>query len=574
MQGTHTNLLIYRVYFPSYMKKVCVAVILLLLLAPLAPISGQAGSTATPLDDQVGKMPSLENISSFIHALPVRVDRLGMQPRANITMELVQATGNIDMLYRHNETWLEDAIVTFYRLHDISVSQQEQQRFYQQTATMPDQLRKAVALLLVACNHATVLSRQATQNLTDEEKAFLRQHNESQTDVGDMIRNMLGQRLNILPDFGLFRSNTSKLFGIIEKIDTEKLVEGSVLLVRAIRTAMPVIASHAGYNDTLRDPSGRICIGGSGNDTHTGNLSLIVDVGGHDIYACSERGETTLRIDAAGNDHYQHSAASSFLGISMLYDAAGNDVYHTGNWSQSYTCGGITLLLDATGDDSYRAGSHGQACAHAGGIALLVDVSGSDVYRAGDHSQGSANANGIALLLDVTGDDSYRAGSYGQGSATAGGIALLLDCLGDDVYSSATHAQGAGEGWAAGLKKVSTGLMVDVAGNDRYEATMQAQGYGTFAGVGCLTDLLGDDAYAATRSSQSYGRLFGIALLMDFGGGNSYTQDILSPPDGEEGTSIKIDGIGSLPSQDLVRLLSYVRDHDIMPLSSFLKLFR
>ena len=556
------------------MKKVCVAVVLLLLLTPLAYTTEQADSTATSIDSQLRDLPTLANISSFIHALPTSINLFARQPKTNITLELVQATGNVDMLYRSNQTWLEDALATFYSLHDISVSQQEQQRFFQQTAAMPDELREAIALLLVALNEATVLSREATRQLTDDEIAFLREHNQSETDLGDMIRTVLGQRFNILPDLGFFKSNTSYLFSLIEKIDTEKLVEGSLSLAQAVRTAMPVIASHTGYNETLRDPSGYICIGGSDNDTYTGNVSLVVDVGGDDIYTVREYGEATLRIDAAGSDYYQGSAANSFLGIAMLFDFAGNDVYSTGDWSQSYTCGGITFMFDATGDDSYRAASYTQACAHAGGIAILCDISGNDVYQAGNRSQASANANGIALLLDVTGDDAYTGGSYGQGSAIAGGIAILLDCLGDDVHSSTTNAQGAGEGWAIGLKKVSAGLMVDVAGNDRYQATTQAQGFATYAGMGCLTDLLGNDAYTATRSSQSYGTLFGIALLMDFESANTYTQTGASPGGKEGGTSIKIDDISALPSDSLISLLSYVQDNDVRPLSSFFQLFR
>ncbi|MFO8133050.1 MAG: hypothetical protein R6U10_03840 [Thermoplasmatota archaeon] len=556
------------------MKKVCVAVILLLLLAPLAHTTGQSGGTATSPNSQLGEMPSLANISSFIHVLPAGIDTFTRQPAVNITMALGQATGNVDMLLSSNQTWLEDAVATFYRLHDISVSRSQQDRFFQQTAAMPDELRQAIALLLVALNNATVLARQATQQLSDADREFLRQHNQSETELGEMIRNMLGRQFNILPDFSLFKSNTSTLFAIIEKIDTEKLVEGSLHMLRAVRIAMPVIAGYTGYNHTLRDPSGRICIGGAGNDTYTGNVSLVVDVGGDDIYTPCEVGEATLRIDVDGNDHYLGSAASSFLGIGMLYDVAGDDVYDTDSWSQSYACGGITVLIDGAGRDSYTGGSYAQACAHAGGIAVLLDIGGSDVYRAGNHSQACSNANGIALLLDVTGDDSYTGGSYVQGSATAGGIALLLDCLGDDVYASAANAQGAGEGWAAGLTKVSTGLMIDVAGNDRYRATSRAQGYGIYAGVGCLTDLLGDDDYRASRSSQSYGTLFGIAMLMDFEGGNSYRQDTPSPGEREGGTSIKIDDVSSLPSETLLSLLGYIRDHDIMPLSSFLELFR
>lgn len=556
------------------MKKVCVAVILLLLLAPLARTTGQSGGTATPFNSQLGGIPSLANISSFIHALPSGIDTFTRQPAVNVTMALGRATGNVDMLLSSNQTWLEDAVATFYRLHDISVSQHEQDRFFRQTAAMPDELRQAIALLLVALNDATVLCREATQQLSDADRAFLRQHNQSETELGEMIRNMLGRQFNILPDFSLFTSNTSTLFAIIEKIDTEKLVEGSLLMLRTVRLALPVIASYPGYNHTLRDPSGHICIGGAGNDTYTGTASLVVDVGGDDIYTLGEAGEATLTVDIDGDDHYLGSAASSFLGIGMLYDTAGDDVYDTDGWSQSYTCGGITVLLDGAGHDSYRADDHAQACAHAGGIAVLLDISGSDVYRAGNRSQACSNANGLALLLDVTGDDSYTGGSYVQGSATAGGLALLLDCLGDDVYASAANAQGAGEGWAAGLTKVSTGLMVDVAGNDRYRATSRAQGYGIYAGVGCLTDLLGDDNYTASRSSQSYGTLFGIAMLMDFGGGNSYRQDTPLPGDREGGTSIKIDDISSLPSENLLSLLSYVRDHDIMPLSSFLEFFR
>jgi hypothetical protein len=556
------------------MKKACVAVVLLLLLTPLAGSTGHASgaATAAPLGSQFRDMPSLANISSFIHALPAGMDILGTAQQANLTMELVQATGNIDMLLRDNETWLEDAVVSFYRLHNITVSQTAQQQFFQQTEAMPDALRKAVAMLLVTLNQATVLARQATQNLSADERAYLSRHNQSETDLGDLVRNTLAQRLNILPDVSLFQSNTSYLFSLIEKIDTEKLVEGSLQMVRAVRIATPVIAGSAGYNTTLRDPSGYICIGGSGNDTHTGEAALCVDVGGDDIYTTRGYGEAALCIDAGGSDRYQGKTASSFLGIGMHFDIAGNDVYQTGNWSQSYACGGISFMMDVGGDDSYHAGDHAQACAHAGGIALMVDTGGTDRYHAGNRSQGCSNANAVALLLDIAGDDVYVGGSYVQGSATAGGIALLLDCLGDDQYRSGSNAQGAGEGWTTGLKKMSTGLMVDVMGNDRYEAAAHAQGYGTLAGVGCLTDLLGADTYTATRASQSHGTLFGIAMLMDFERDNIFSQQFPSPGGSEGGTSIHIDDIDALPSDAILDLLSYVRDHNIMPLSSFLEL--
>ena len=562
------------------MKGVYVLIALVLLMPSISGAFGSSGD-GNIKEQPVADMPSFENISLFIGAIPSAMSNINFALPGNLTMELVSETGDVDMLYQKNQMWLEDAILQFYGINGINISAREIQEFFGKLDMLPDDLRQAIALIIYSLNDATLSSRRATRDISGDEKEFLKSNNETQSDMLSLLKNAITERMNIFPNLDLFYSESDKLSIITGKVDREEMVGAGFSLVQSVRHALPAIEKYGStYTGTvLQDPSGLIVVGGGGEDAYTGVHSLIIDLGGNDVYnvksrygngSGDERQDASLILDVSGNDRYQGSLASSFMNMDMLIDVSGDDFYSSDDWSQSYACAGISLMLDLNGDDVYSAGGHSQGCSAAGGISVLADVNGNDVYHAENCSQGFANGNSLSVLADVSGSDVYTGGTYSQGSATSGGIALLLDFLGGDHYTSVKNSQGAGEGWANGMKRVSTGVLADFSGNDRYVSTEESQGFGQTAGAGVLADFLGDDRYDSKSHSQACSKLFGMAFLMDMCGNNTY--DSRSYSRGYKsggGMSMFLDSMSPTFDESMWELLQYISRNDIGPISSF-----
>ena len=556
------------------MKGTCILVAVLFIVSTFGT-SAYPGASEVPEKEKITEnMPSLDNISLFINSIPYEVGNINFGMEKNITIELALKTGNINMLLEKNQSWLENAVMDFYTINNINVSSNEMKNFFNKTNALPDGLKKAIALLIYSLNDAILASRNATKNLSSDEINFLRENNETQSDLLSLLKSAIMERMVIFPDAELFSSNADKLSMITQKIEMQKMAKASFSLFQSVRYALPEIEKYSRlYNGTvLEDPAGMIIVGGSGKDAYEGNYSLILDLGGDDSYEIkSDSSRATLILDTSGNDTYHGSIANSFLGINMLFDISGNDFYDSGNYSQSYSCAGISFLLDLNGNDSYRGGNHSQGSANAGGIAILADISGDDSYTAKNYSQGFSNGNSMSILMDISGNDIYNASGHVQGSANAGGIALLLDFLGNDAYISTKNSQGEGEGWANGMKKLSTGILADFSGNDVYRADEFSQGFGQIAGVGILADFSGNDNYFSINSSQACSKFFGIAFLLDIIGNNSYESKSFSK--GYEyygGMSVMADGVGSPLNEKLWEILQYISKNKVAPISTFL----
>ncbi len=553
--------------------------VLVAVLLVMPSISGAFGSPNQPENESklVKNMPTVENISSFISAVPSLVGNINFGIQKNLTMELVVKTGNVGMVYKKTQPWLEDALIQFYEINGINITNSEILELSNEINLMPKDLRQAIALIIYSLNDATLSCRNATKDLSDDEIKFLKENNETQSDMLSLLKNTITHRMNIFPNLDIFYSKSDKLSIITQKIDTEDMVGASLSLLESVRYALPSIEKYGSmYNNgtVFRDPSGLIIVGGGGEDVYVGNYSLIIDLGGSDVYNVKAAGgerRASLILDVSGNDHYQGGLSNSFMGISMLIDVSGNDFYTSGNWSQSYSCAGVSLMLDLSGDDIYFAGGHSQGCATAAGVAVLADISGNDVYHAGNCSQGFANGNSLSVLADVSGSDVYYSGDYSQGSATSGGIALLLDFLGNDNFYSQKNSQGAGEGFANGMKKISTGILADFSGNDTYRAVEFSQGFGQTAGAGIIADFMGNDKYISKSSSQACSKFFGISFLVDICGNNTYESKSFSGGyESDGGMSMLLDNIPSTFDGKLWELLKYISQNNIKPISSFL----
>ncbi|KAA0004103.1 MAG: hypothetical protein FE048_00110 [Thermoplasmata archaeon] len=549
------------------MKKIALLIILLLFL----PYAGQSSD-----EIKGGKitdfLPPSENISLFLLSLPYEIERREPKP-INLTLELGVQTGKVEFLYEKKAPWLKDAFLEYYELNGINVDQSSLEKLFSEIDELPYELGEGLALLIYTINDVEILRRDAFHQLEKNDVQFLKEHNKSSSTLAELLRDIIMEKIGslLLPNLNLFSDGSNELASIVKRIDMEKLVEGSISLFDTLQKVIPIFKKYdIPSKMLLEDPSGSIYFGGSLPTTYKGNYSIIVDIGGNDIYYANpmEKG-VCLLLDIHGNDRYMGKKAHAFLGIDMVYDEEGNDVYMSSNFSQAYACAGVSILLDNNGDDVYTSKTYSQGSAYARGIAALIDISGNDVYASSNFSQAYSDGFGFSSLLDISGDDFYTAIAYSQGSATGGGISFLLDFLGNDKYVSKRNSQGAGEGW--GEKKISIGSLIDLSGNDKYISKKEAQGFGKNLGLGTLLDFLGDDTYYATNASQACSKLFGLACLVDVMGKNVY-ESVSSSQQYEQmgGTAIFLSRMDDMSNEKLWWLIEYMKRNEILP-TSFLE---
>ncbi len=293
---------------------------------------------------------------------------------------------------------------------------------------------------------------------------------------------------------------------------------------------------------------GELIIGGKGENVYSRDFAFIIDLGGDDIYRCRAGGALgslgnsySFVIDYDGNDVYFNeersvSMGSGFLGIGILYDLKGNDVYRGKHYSQGAGICGFGILLDNAGEDDYRGGCFTQGSGHYG-IGILQDFGeGDDRYLAKLWAQGFGSTFGYGLLHDTGGDDTYRTGgeylhvpllpndyqsfSHGFGMGwrprAGGGIGVLYDENGNDFYDGEVFCEGSGYWY-------SLGILVDGGGNDSYNAAQYAQGAGIHLAVGALWEQGGDDQYHS-RNGVVGGTAhdLSVAMLVDESGDDNY----------------------------------------------------
>lgn len=302
----------------------------------------------------------------------------------------------------------------------------------------------------------------------------------------------------------------------------------------------------------IKTEIGLICIGGYGDDTHTGEFALIIDLGGNDTYVFpsqtdklnSFKSPCNVIVDLSGDDVYigsDYSFGGAIVGVSLLLDISGNDSYSGGNFSLGSAAFGFGMLADLDGNDLYSSREISQG-ASLFGHGILMDTKGHDIYRATRQSQGFGFCGGFGILCDFDGSDSYissnilssansseKMPSFCQGAGlgfhyiAAGGAGLLIDVNGDDNYISDNTSQGFADYY-------SVGILADRAGNDKYQSNTFSQGCGANNGIGLLIDNAGNDVYFAGDNSIAKGFVKGAGILVDDSGDDKYIYGDLTIP--------------------------------------------
>lgn len=318
-------------------------------------------------------------------------------------------------------------------------------------------------------------------------------------------------------------------------------------------------------------PWGWFIVGDTTANVYAGPAAMIVDLGGDDTYLAGPGGArdtpVAVVIDLGGNDRYignrPGSLGGAALGVGLLVDRSGDDIYTGDLLTQGAAFCGVGVLWDAEGDDTYLA-QHSAQGAGFFGAGLLIDRDGDDLLSLGQYGQGFGGAHGLGILLDGgggdrcvadlkvpssygtpgvfsgwsqgvglgfrgfaagglgllvsagDGNDTYQAGDFSQGTGYFFGLGILADTGGDDRYLGARYAQGSSAHQAVGV-------LLDDRGNDSYHSLLAAsQGAAWDASVAALIDSSGDDNYVGGDIAQGAAAMNGIGWLYDVSGDDVY----------------------------------------------------
>jgi hypothetical protein len=286
---------------------------------------------------------------------------------------------------------------------------------------------------------------------------------------------------------------------------------------------------------------------GASDDKHP--VSVAIDVRGKDSYGYAVVADSAdadlLPSDGQGRYHSSTPPTQGYgpitlsrtprqgaglAGIGMLFDLGSEgDHYRSLAASQGFASVGVGVLYDAGGDDVYEAeiGAQGSAIF---GIGALIDRAGHDTYSSFTVSQGFGGALGAGALLDLDGDDVY---TVDVGDPTLGGHPLYFSPQLPGMGNS-SMSQGAAQGrrpqddsdvshMAGGI-----GLLYDRQGNDRYTGSVFAQGVGYWQGLGMLIEGGGDDRYDALWYIQGSTAHFALSIFLEQGGDDQY--NVTFPP--------------------------------------------
>ncbi|MDP6178949.1 MAG: HEAT repeat domain-containing protein [Desulfatiglandales bacterium] len=353
-----------------------------------------------------------------------------------------------------------------------------------------------------------------------------------------------------------------------EGVDRKGILEAGLTLIKALSEARGLLTEIGDWGKNVPSISfetelGLVEIGSTDPENHEKPSTLIIDLGGNDIYrgkiAYGTHGKGSVVLDLSGDDVYlgeDFTQASGIWGIGVLFDLRGNDIYRAGNCSQGAGLFGVGLLMDEGGMDSYTGAKFVQA-ASAWGWGGLIDLAGEDSYQIQHSGQAYSGVLGVSALFDIIGDDKYISGarepdprepdmnqSFSQGFAfgmrnlTGGGFALLADQSGNDLYQCQYFGQGSSY-WMA------IGILYDEGGKDTYIARRYAQGTGIHYSFGLLMDSGGNDHTFSWGVSQGGGHDYGIGLLINEAGNDTYASSWLSMGASEaNGVGIFIDNSG------------------------------
>jgi hypothetical protein len=465
--------------------------------------------------------------------------------------EAEQFTSQLHQALRNDAAGLNKTLIIAREKMDAGKRESQEN----QKATSPEQ---ALEILKQALAKAQTSYTKAIAPLSQNEIAYLKQQ----------LYPILTEHVTI--GHTLWERSTGRyLCDLLEKMDRKSIYDAAdALVVLSDARFLAELKNIAEEGDvkvegitgkvlqSIDTPAGKIIIGGRSNNVYEldnlSGVSAVIDLGGEDVYhngSVSPQRPVLVVADLDGNDRYEGAKpgiqGGAMLGVSMLVDAAGNDIYNARDIAQGSAVGGVGILIDCAGDDRFQGHRRTQGQA-LGGVGILLDKAGNDDYRAAMWTQGFGGPLGFGVLDDLEGNDHYYCGGmwrtsyypetpgyegWGQGvgaglrGVTSGGIGVILDGIGDDVYEYDYFGQGGGYWQGAGFAR-------DFSGNDRrlggtrkaFDGSPRAEtmfdrftcGFGCHYAIGFCFDDSGDDTYGGTIMGLGFSWDCSNGFLCDF----------------------------------------------------------
>ena len=527
--------------------------------------------SAAPVKDTSLLERALEVIAMSLGDLSMRSDLseapLAFHRFSRWMADPIEATGEAQKVANHLLQVADDPVLWLKglsRLGDITLSKPlplEKQQSHLPPSHLPKPLREAVIQILDAMVTAEMMLNDVRSGISPKQiKDFEKVLYPEYVPEKDSDKNA-HEPVN-------FR-DVRRAIGIAGRVDRREILKAGLILLTSLGRARELLRSTDGWKEGVETLSftttlGKVIIGGVGSDIHQQEASLIIDLGGDDLYrgkvASGSHGKCSVVLDLHGDDHYMGedlTQGAGFWGIGILSDLQGDDFYKANNFSQGASIFGIGLLMDGAGTDSYFGNEFVQAASWFG-WAGLVDLAGEDAYQCKHSGQAYAGVQGVSSLTDIKGNDKYLSGtrtpdrrepdmnlSFSQGFAygirnlSGGGFALLLDRAGNDVYQCQYFGQGASY-W------MGIGILYDQEGKDTYVARRYSQGAGIHFSFGLLLDVRGNDHTFSWGVSQGCGHDYGVGILLNELGNDTYVSDWLSMGASEaNGLGIFVDNSGN-----------------------------
>lgn len=432
---------------------------------------------------------------------------------------------------------------------------------------LPTALRPPISELLSWVQKAKFDVDGATEGLSEAEKKWL----------ASSLPVYAAEEARVRFDFPVEAApDAADIARLLAKVDLVRIRRSASGLAAAVeRAAAALKASTTDVTGRVEIEFGegqRLIVAGRGEDVHSRDADVLIDLGGDDLYTAHPGGArlgVAVSIDCGGDDRYftrDLAVGAGLLGIGITRDLGGADLYRTTNLSLGAGLAGVGVFSKDDGDDVYFSNAVSQGFGQYG-LGLCSDSGGSDRYELRFLGQGAGRTEGLGWLVDQAGADTYRAGGlvpnsplfetatysfaqgFGQGyredtGGVAGGVGLLTDHEGDDAYLGDTYVQAAAY-WMA------VGSLYDAAGADTYSATHYAQASAMHLCGAYLFDLAGDDGYFTRYgAAHAIGHDYGVAVLLDRAGNDVYAARDTNPGLGvANGVGIFVDaaGIDSYP---------------------------
>lgn len=338
----------------------------------------------------------------------------------------------------------------------------------------------------------------------------------------------------------------------------------------------------------IETPAGAIIVGGKGRNVYQldqmRDVAAVIDLGGGNAYFEGTVGPdrpVLVVINLDGQNVFRGSEAGiqggAVLGVSMLVNAGGKNVYEAQDVAQGSAIAGVGILVDYGPKNRYRGVRRVQGQA-LGGLGILIGRGGQNDYHAAMWAQGFGHPLGFGLLDNVVGNNHYYCGGmwqdsypetpgyegWGQGVGAGirqvanGGVGVILDGGGENTYEFDYLSQGGGYWCGLGFardfggntKRLITktaydgsaraqssfqrfgcgwgchyalGFLFDDGGNDLYEGTIMGTGMAWDCSMGVLCDFGGNDHYTATGGlTQGTAHQMGFGILFDYNGNDVY----------------------------------------------------